>query len=91
MTIFEIKCYPGTKSETVLTIRIGTMTEIAPNDRNYFAPDLVYGYDIEANPGHGIAHHGFKDRFDAQAAALLRAAQYGNGGFPLDSVYRRVR
>lgn len=87
MITFEIKCYPGTESETNLTVKIGTMAEIEPLDKNY-DPETTYGFDITTDRGVGFSHHGLKNRHKAQAIAMLRAVSFGNGGFPLENLLR---
>jgi len=87
MTVrFEIKCYPGTKSENVLTVEVGNMGEIFPEDTNY-DPLRTYGYRITTSRKgtSGFAHLGIDDMLTAEANAMLRAVSYGNGGFPLES------
>jgi hypothetical protein len=85
-----ITAYPGTNCEVTLDVRIGKMSEIAPNDKNY-DPEFTYGFDIKTDRNGiigGMSHHGFKDRHKAQATAMLRAVSYGNGGFPLENMLR---
>ena len=88
MIKIEMKCYPDTTCENNLTIKIGTLAEIAPNQKN-FDPDTTYGYVIETDRKgcYGYSYHGGKDYFKTQAEAMLRAISYGNGGFPLEHKY----
>lgn len=88
---FRMTCYPGTESEEEITITIGTMAELAPNDLNYPDPKNTYCYFIRRAEGKegGISHYGFTDYFKAQASAMLHAVCYGNGGFPLENHYLR--
>lgn len=91
MTKFKLTCYPESNCECKLTIEIGKMSEIQPNDKNY-DPELSFGYSITVDDKKsrilGITHHGFKSRMKAQASAMLRAVSYGNGGFPLEDMLR---
>ena len=88
MINFELKVYPDTTCERLLSIKIGTMREIAPNDKNY-DPDKCYGWEIDIKgDGLGESYHGFSDRFAAESSAMLRAVAYGNGGFPLETMLR---
>ena len=89
MIKFNMTGYPGSNCETELTIKIGTMREIAPDYKNY-DPDNTYGFKIEVTKGSAIgeSHYGIKDSHKAQATAMLRAVAYGNGSFPLDSLLR---
>lgn len=86
MLKFKMTVYPDSNCESNLTITIGTLNEIAPDQLNYDGA-TTFGYLIET-PNGGESHHGFKTRSHAEAKALLRAAAYGNGGFPLDSMLR---
>jgi len=87
MIEFKIKCYPDSNCECNLTVKIGKLSEVAPNDTN-FDPETTYGFDITTDREHvyGYSHIGFKDFYQAQKSAMLRAVSYGNGGFPLEFI-----
>jgi len=89
MIELEMKCYPDSTCEANLTIKIGKMSEIAPNDKNY-DPETTYAFEIRTDRkgAMGMTHHGFTDFHKAQACAMLRAISYGNGGFPLEDMIR---
>lgn len=98
ITTFEIKTYPGTESEREISVRVGSYAELWPDDTgsicgvvNNTVTDR-YGYDITVVRGDGNgyqAYLGTDDILEAEAEALLRAAAYGNGGFPLGNRLRR--
>ena len=93
MTTFNITCYPNTDSETTIKVEIATVAELSPtfakaNNISKYA----YGYRITGDNGTGHTYFGGdKESIHAvQAQALLRAASWGNGGFPLDHSHYRA-
>ncbi|GAF78262.1 unnamed protein product [marine sediment metagenome] len=86
-TRFLITTYPDTESEITIWVEVGTVGEIEPNDKN-FDHNTTYAFRIRSDTKGvtGMVHTGFKDRFRAEATAMLQAVSYGNGGFPLENM-----
>lgn len=104
-TVYEIKCYPDSDSARIIRVTIGLQKDLFPDQPdpvttiNGVVQDIDYGhnhgYTIEVKDvdgqwaNHLSAHLGYQDHLKAIAAALLRAAAFGNGGFVLDNNYLR--
>jgi hypothetical protein len=92
-TQFNITTYPGTESEQQLECSVfqddveqGCRTKGHDYDAN---PEWIFEINVVKGSGCGQKSYGHKSPLDAQAAMMLRALAYGNGGFPLEHSHGR--
>ena len=91
--VFHVRCYADTPCEVTCRVEIyeeegGIKQALTGEVLEEFCS---YGYDISTDREGtlGMRSSGHKSRHEAMAAAMLRVASYGNGGFPLDNGYLR--